>query len=157
MVHRLGALLPLALCLGCYSYRPAPVETLAPGDQVRVLVSRELTDALRDAIPGDARRVEGQVVQPGDTLLLEVAAGVRQVGFHSRTLTQRLGLPRDAVLDVERRRLDRTRTLAVSATAGLVVGAITWKILSGETGGYVNVGPGGPREIVVPLLSVPVR
>jgi hypothetical protein len=139
----------------CYSYVDSSFDTVAPGSEIRVEVDAETATRLQEALSGDLRSVEGHVQSREDgVLLLEVVAATRQVGFQFEALRQTLHLERTEVTNVQLKILDRSRTIAGIALAGVAVGAIAWKALGGNTGGDTSppTGPGPADAWVVPPL-----
>jgi hypothetical protein len=104
--------------------------------------------------------VEGHVQSREDgALLLDVVATTRQVGFRLEALSQTLHVERADVTHVEIKSLDRGRTFAAIGLGGVVLGALTWKALGGDTGGNTSppTGPGpADARVVRPLFKISV-
>lgn len=116
---RLRVLLALALPLatGCYTYTQVGVETVAPGEAVRLHVFEQAVDRL----PAQLERrtqVEGTVVDlDGGRLNLLPELG--------SVTTDPIALPVSDIEAIARRELDRTRTwVAVAVGAALGVGLL---------------------------------
>ncbi|MCY3706701.1 MAG: hypothetical protein OXH08_14575 [Gammaproteobacteria bacterium] len=130
---RLRVLLALVLPLatGCYTYTQVGVETVAPGEAVRLRVFEQAVDRL----PAQLERrtqVEGTVVDldAGRLNLLPELGSVT---------TDPIALPVSDIEAIARRELDRTRTwVAVAVGAALGVGLLL--SIEGEPAGT----SGGP-------------
>ncbi len=140
----------------CYRYVPIATAAAAPGEPVRVYVTREGADGLREVYEVDAAvpTLRGTIVgrDAGD-LLLAVQVAQRQVGFQAIGLEQNVRIPESEILATERRSLNG---LATSAFVGVVAGgvaAILTLILESE--GEPAQPPPEP-DLMVPLISVPV-
>ena len=154
------ALLAALLLSGCFRYVPTPVDMTPPGDDVRLLVTRQGADDLAQVtiVESAAPTVRGTFVErEGASMLLRVPVGQRQDGFHTVSLDQTIRIPVSEILQVERRELDVTKTgfLIAGAIGGSVF--IIRNIMSafGESDGS---DPGGPEEsrIPVPFISIPI-
>jgi hypothetical protein len=121
---------------GCYAYLETPMDAVPPGADVRVQVTRETADRLRDALAADQRSIHGRVRElVDDGVLLEVTTVTRQTGFRFEPLRQTVRLqPADAT-SVELKTLDRGRTISALVLVSVTAGAIAWKALGGRTGG----------------------
>jgi hypothetical protein len=157
------ALALAAQTAACYSYVEVPLESIAPGSEVRVGIGSEASDRLRDALAADQRALEGHVSSAdAGGLLLDVVAATRQLGFQFERLRQTVRLERSDVRYVELKRLDRQRTYIGLGVGALAAGAITFKALSGKTGGDTRPPTGGgtaDARVVRPwlIVSVPFR
>jgi hypothetical protein len=148
--HLAGALLGVVVLLGgCYSYRLVPVEQAPVGETVRARVSATEAERLRDVLGRDERVVEGELLaQPDSAILVAVRTSLVDASVQTH---QRVALPRQGVLELEVRRLDRWKTLAV---AGVVVGAATAVAVSqfNSDKPTENGGKGGSnKSLVLPL------
>ena len=145
-------LLLVALSMGaCHTYQPMPVRELAPGSDVRVRLSGAYADSLAPVLQrDDARVLEGKIVgSAGSSVLLEVPVEQSLRGMRLQTLNQRVEIPETALLETERKRLDRGRTFLAVGAAAAVVGTFVVIQLTKESGGSGNPGTGGPVEAVV--------
>lgn len=161
MTKRRLSLLALAVhTAACYSYVEVPLESVAPGSEVRVGITSQATDRLRDALAADQRALEGQVSSlDSGVLLLDVVAATRQVGFQFERLSQTVRLEREDVRYVELKRLDRKRTYVGVGLGAVTVGAIAWKALGGKTGGDTRPpADGGTADarVVRPWFRIPI-
>ena len=155
--RNLAAVLLLMCTAGCYTFQPVSVAELTTGEGIRAVVSGAFADSLSRILPGHRRIIEGSYVEAdGSSVLLDVPVSAAYKGMRLQTLNQRIEIPVDAFMDIERRKLSRTRTgLAV----GAIVTASTTVIvtqLAGDTGGGVRPGGDGPVDamISVPFLSL---
>ena len=161
-VKVLGPTVTLAAFLlsGCFRYVPTTLDVAPPGEDVRLLVTRQgATDLAQvTTIEGEVPTVRGTLLeQEGSDLLLRVPVGQRRDGFHTVSLDQTVRIPVSEILQVERRELDVTKTGFWVAGA---VGGSAFVIFSimeafGESAGG---DPGGPLEnrLPIPFISVPL-
>ena len=133
-IRRIPGLLLLALPFagGCYTYTQVGVETVAPGEPVRIRVFERAVDRL----PAQLERrtqVEGTIIDLDDgwvNLLPELGS----------VTTDPVALAVSDIETVSRRELSRNRTgLAVAAGAALGVGMLFW--IEGEPAGTGGAGP----------------
>lgn len=141
---------------GCYAYSPVGVEAVSPGENVRARLTIEATESLPATVQGEGRSLEGQLLERDDSgLTLFVPTAVRQRGFYSESLHERVRLGTSDVVELERRELDRPRTYLVAGVAATVVGAIAVQVLSGKTGGNtIDRTDQGPAASVLPLFRI---
>ena len=129
-----GVLLPLApLLAGCSSYRPIELTSVAPGEEIRVVVRDERpadryrrpgADALFKASAVPTFEIEGDLVRlTSDSLTLSIWIGRDYLGTPFETVREEVALPRSEVVRVERRTFSRGRTalLVAGVTAAIVV------------------------------------
>lgn len=148
-------LLSIALILataGCHTYQPASVETVAPGERVRVRVTGAFSDSLATILQrDDARTFEATVVSDTDTsMFLDVPVQQELRGMRFETLNQRVEVPTSAFVDVETKRLDKGRSLLAGGVLAAAIGTFVVIELSKESGGGNLPGnPGGPVDAIV--------
>lgn len=154
------ALLAALLLSGCFRYVPTPVDVAPPGEDVRLLVTRQGAADLAQVtdVEGEVPTVRGTLLERrGAEMLLSVPVGQRRDGFHTVSLDQTIRIPVSEILQVERREFDTPKTAFL--VAGAVGGSafIIFSIMSafGESDGS---DPGGPEEsrIPIPFISVPI-
>jgi len=146
----------LALCAsGCHTFQPTSVAELTPGESVRARVTGAYADSLSAVLSGDTRVIEGSYVEAnGSTVYLDIPVSSSYQGMRLQTLNQRIEVPADAFLDVERKELSKARTgLALGAVVAAGA-AILIAQLSGDTGGGSLPGGGGPVDAIVTTPSV---
>jgi len=151
-----SALSALALLGACYTYVPLETSTLSPGMDVRARVSsnmaRELSPLLNNP---DPRQLNGRVITAGDTLVLEVPSVLQaEVGSSVQTLHQRVSIPRQMLLEVESRTLDRYKTGILAGAAGVIVGGYILRATVLNPGKEGQPGGGGPGELTIPLFRL---
>jgi len=145
----------VACTAGCHTFQPTSLSELTPGEDVRARVTGAFADSLSAILPGDARVVEGTFVEAsGPAVLIDVPVMSSYQGMRLQTLNQRVEIPEDAFVDVERKHLSKSRTglalgAVVAASASIIIAQ-----LSGDTGGGVPPGGGGPVDAVVTTPSV---
>jgi hypothetical protein len=118
------------LCSGCFTYVPADPGSVAPGEDLRVHLTRQ------EALPGLAnvtgelgQSVDGRLVRGDpDQLVLRVPVGTQPGAILTRTLGQDITIPATRVVQLERRQLSRARTgLALAGgAAGLIVALLSF-------------------------------
>jgi hypothetical protein len=144
---------------GCYSNRPATLETLAPGQRVRVTVAPSWGEEITQLLGSSGRTLEGELAQiVGNAFYLSVPSGVRQEGFRFETLHQTIRLEQADVLVIERKQLDRGRTALVMGILATGLTAVLIDTFSGKTGGDTRQPPGEiPSDARVPgrFLRIP--
>lgn len=148
---------PALILSGCFSYMPADLASVFPGEEIRLqLVARGASDLA--AVSGDGGPSVAGMLVGTDTaaIRVRVPVGVVVEGSMTRSLGQEVVIPRSQISDVERRELDRPRTV------GVVAGGVAALLAAVFAYGQLNPSPETPRvpqpeEIRVPLFSVPVR
>lgn len=156
----LPALLIVAggLLAGCYTYTPVRLETVTPPMRVRAHLSPEGTARVAPVV-GARTQLDGRLVEATpEGFFVEVPSAVIQDGMRTETLTQKLLIPREDLLSLQRRQLDRTRTYIFAGVSAVAAAALIYDALSGESGGTVGGVPtsGGP-EARLPIVSIPWR
>ncbi len=144
----------VATLSGCHTFQPASLEDLAPGVGVRARVSGAFADSLRSILPGEDRTLEGTYVEArGTVVYIDVPVMSEYQGMRLQTLSQRIEIPENAFVEIERKNLSKSRTglavgAVVAAGAALVIAQ-----LSGDSGGGAPPGTGGPVDAVVSTPS----
>jgi len=165
MISRSLVLLPLGLLVaastGCYTFRPAEVSDVVPGQDIRMRVTGAFADSLGSMLQReDARVVEGTVVSDGPrSLMLDVTVSNELEGMRLESFSQRVEVPDAAFVEVEIKELSKPRTFGALAAVAGVAAAVVISQFSGESGGAQQPGPGRPVEstISIPLSSWPLR
>lgn len=144
---------------GCYSWRPVDMEALAPGDQLRVELTRPAAAALpAGTFPLGGTTLRGEV-DPGSTsiLVLRVPVGEAREGIVSRTLRQEVEVAPPDVVQLHRRTFEPVRTgLSVAGAAGVVVLLFqAFGDVENEPDPDPPIPPG--EGFRIPILSIPVR
>jgi len=135
---------------GCYTFHPIASEQVTPGTTVRAELTGDGIVKLVDMFGEPRRTVMGEVIQfdgsNGRGLLLSTAVPTptQVAGVANQALRQRIQLEARDFVRIEERRLDRVRTLGLSAavTAGLVSVAVYF--LTGTARGEVDRSPQEP-------------
>jgi hypothetical protein len=143
---------------GCYRYTPVPFETVPPGDNVRVYVSRAAMVDLEEALTESGPVLSGIVARrDNDLLFLRVPVGSRQVGFHSESIDQEVPIPLREITQVERREFNRMGTGAlVAGTIGAAAVVVFLIMEAYGDPGFEN-GCADCVDMRLPFLSVPLR
>jgi len=161
-----GALLGFTLVsalgsTGCYRYVAAPIGSVEPGTEVRLLVDQAgIEQASRvTSIEGPVPWIEGTFLErSSDSLLVRVQVGQRREGFHTVSLDQAIRVPLREVLQAERRVVDWTES-ALLVGGGVGLSAFIILTILDEGLGEQGREPAGPLEslVSVPLFSFPFR
>ena len=147
------------LATGCFTYRPATLEDLEPGETVRAFLTREQVAELDGVLTAQNRRVTGTVVQTTpERLLVDVAVGITRDNTLARPLRQRIALPAATVLDLEKRTLNGFRTtLVVIGAAGVAAALVAWQIEQGDNSpGRDTRDPPDAARVPVIRISIPL-
>ncbi|MBI4540564.1 MAG: hypothetical protein HY704_13770 [Gemmatimonadetes bacterium] len=151
-IGALGLALPLA---ACFSYVPAELESIAPGEMVRARVSPQGAARLEEALGDDNRLLEGEVLEKDDGgLLLSVPVSTRQWGFQMETLKQNVRVSQGEIVEVERKRFDRLKTWGSVGVSTAAVTVLAWRVLGGKSGGETAGKPPPVEDVLIPLLSI---
>lgn len=152
-----GALAAASLT-GCFSYVPADPATVPVGEEIRAHLTRDglaRLEALgREDL--DDPVVAGTLVRrSGDRLSLRIPVS-REAGFVRSDIAQQVTFALEELLRVDRRRLDPARTgLALAGAAGAAT-ALVLLIMGGSEGEDRLPPPGGPDDLRIPLVSIPL-
>ena len=145
----------LPLLVGCYAYTPIEPAAVRPGTSVRARVSGAGAERIAPLLgTSDARLVSGRLLDIRvDTMIVEVPT-IIQASFAGspERLHQRVSIPQSDLLELETRRLDRFRTVALAGSVAIIVGAIAVKALKNDPGTDRPPGGGGGNEARIPLL-----
>lgn len=161
LIKRRSAAVLIALlvlpAMGCYEHVAASTAIGPAGTEVRVLLSdsgyaRIAREVLHD-VPTLKRSVTGELVQANERevlLAVRVWTNERDPG---NALSQRIGIPRADILQLEVKQVDRRKTAVLAVAITLGVTAFVVSLLSGQFGGStVGSGPSGGE-----LRDSPVR
>jgi hypothetical protein len=150
----LPAVLPLLTA--CYVYAPIEPAAVSPGTSVRARVSVAGAQRIAPLLgTADARVLDGTLVDVRpDTMIVQVPTVLQAtVGSSRETLHQRLSIPRSDLLELETRKLDRTRTGIVAGSVALIVGTIVIRSLRNDPGREGPAGNNGGADARVPLAG----
>jgi hypothetical protein len=144
------------LLSGCFNYVQADLGSMSPGEQIRLEVAAQGISDLASISGNSGTSVAGMLVGvDAASIRVRVPVGFTVEGVTTRALGQDVVIPRNQISDVERRELNRPRTI------GMVAGGVA--ALLGAVFAYGAVMdnpeipvPNPPDEIRIPLLSVPV-
>lgn len=147
-------ILATLLLTGCFSYIPVEPAEVEPGLSVRARVNPAAGARLAPLLGAtDARLLDGTVItNASDTLIVEVPTVLTDTREFGRTPNQRLSIARSDLLELEVRRLDRTRTSLVAGAAAIVVGSFLANAMRGEPGKEPLPGGGGTDAIVFRIV-----
>jgi hypothetical protein len=136
---------------GCYVYVPAEVQTVPPGENVRLRVSRGALAELEEVVPGGEPVVRGTLVRrERDRLFVRIPVATRQQGFMSQPITQDVGIAAAEILEFELRRKSNGRTALFVAGTGAVAALVIGTIVAGDRDRVIR-DDGPPDEIRIPL------
>ena len=146
-MKRASVLAIAALALsGCYRYVAETAPDPVAGSDYRAHLTPEGAARLRPLLGVDVIRVDGRVLAVNDTAF-QVAMGATGVTTDPRPVIwsgEQLWIPRSAVERIERRVLDRPRTMRAAAlyTAGVMLAGSVWLSISGRSSEKGGGGPG---------------
>lgn len=153
-MKRIALVTAMLVSTGCYRYTPVEPRAVAPGESVRLVVTREGSRELLEVVDDDraAPFIEGSVDRWDDAdLVLRVSLPRRPEGLASRDLRQMIRVPTGEIVSMERRETDAFATGAL--LAGAVAGSTALVLLIMEAWGQ---GPDGPGDDPVLFFSVPI-
>ena len=141
---------------GCYRYVPADgaangaaigAAVVAPsGADVRVFLTPQGMTALEPRLGPRTAAVVGRVGDVGDGVVTLVVSETRKTdgGAPVRWIGERVAIPTASIARIERRTLDRRRTVLAAALAALAAGATFALLAALSGGGEGEDGAGGP-------------
>jgi hypothetical protein len=154
--------LVLSACLvtsaGCYRYVPTTIDAVTPGDKVRAVLSTEARDNLRSTLGMDVAELEGRLLENnGDAVLLSVPSVRLDNPYGARTLHQNIDVPRQGIVRVDVREVDKFRTYGlIGIGVGAAVFITTRMFTEGEPGSPNGNGGEPPEHITGVLFRVPI-
>lgn len=142
---------------GCYTYSAMAPEAVQPGANVRARITADQADRASELLGTESRILQGVVVRSdAEALILSISAVVGTTGLQVQRLRQNLPIPPSALLELEVRRLDKTRTAAVVAGAAAVAGYLVYEAFD-TGGGSPGRGRGEGELARIPLFVIPLR
>ncbi len=125
LTRALAVSLLLSPSAGCYAYRRVDLADVRPGQQVRARVTPEAAAHLVPLLGRNSPVLQGSVlVNTSDAVMLLVPVAVQSVGAAGlQTINQRVSVPTPDFIEVELKRLDRTRT-ALLVGAGVAAAGV---------------------------------
>lgn len=144
---------------GCYSYVPTRLESVQPGESVRLRLSPEEAERLEAIRLTDVRLMDAVFLRGDpDEVLVETTVGRLDPQRGTRPLVQRVNIALGQIIEVESRQRDNLKTGAAVGAAGIAVGVGIAAALKGGFGQRSNEGEGpaeAPRFPIVLRLSLP--
>lgn len=144
---------------GCYSYVPTRLESIQPGESVRLRLSPEEAERLEAIRLTDVRLMDAVFLRSDpDEVLVETTVGRLDPQRGTRPLVQRVNIALGQIIEVESRQRDNLKTGAAVGAVGIGVGIGIAAALKGGFGGNSNEGEGpaeAPRLPIVLRLSLP--
>lgn len=137
------------LAAACHHYTPVDPADVAPGDELRVFMTRDAAAGLAPVVAADARRVDGRLVRWGERRIVLRVPQVAEPAYaaYARRLSQEVRVAAADIVSVEVRELDRLRTGALAAAVAGAVGFALVELLSGESRPGEPTPPEPPQEI----------
>lgn len=109
----------------CYAYRPASLEGLRAGTDVRARISSAEADRLRSVLGREDRVLDGKVAgADGEGLLLSVPMATSSGVAYTGRMRQRLRIPQTEIVELEVRQLERWKTGGLVAAGALLLGLL---------------------------------
>lgn len=138
-----------ALMTGCYTYPARPLSEVSPMAVVSAQISDVGRVALAERVGSGVARIDGEVVQNGDTAIRLMVTEVRFLnGLSNKWQGQELTLRPQDVRSVSQRTFSRQRTVAaviIGALAAAAIFAVGFTgLFSGDPGGDK---PGEPPPV----------
>lgn len=148
MRNRRIFLVLVALLPGCYRYIPEPAIEPVPGAEYRAYLTASGTEQMKPVLGQDVVYFGGRAVAVRDTIF-EFAMGSTVKRSDPRPTIwagERIAVPRGALERIERREMDRRRTVRAAAlfTAGTFVVGSIWLGVSGKSSGSGGGPPTNP-------------
>ncbi len=145
---RTGPFLLVLLALpstGCYTFEPMPVESLAPGVDVRAHVDSTQVDRI-GRLTGDPRAtVQGQFLGSSpDSLVLALWRMDVPTGIDFNPGRIQVPLPRAGVFEVAEKKISYLKTGAVIAALSGVAALVIHALWQGTGGGIPGSPPADP-------------
>lgn len=133
---------------GCFAYHEVPPASIAPGDEVRITVDREVALDLAEQT-GDVRtNVAGRVTEQTDATSVGLSFAVAGSEFRDFA-----ALPRTGIVRIEERRLSALRSAGLAALTG-VVAAIVLSVTEGGDNNGDGEAPPVNQQVRIPLIRV---
>jgi hypothetical protein len=146
----------MLLC-GCFSYVPAQLETVPPGQDVRVYLTRqglaelpEMPDQSEPFVTGTLVRREEQRV------FMRVPVARIQQGFYQSEVGQDISFPAVEIVQLQQRKLNPVGTGFLIAGTAAATTALVFVIMDAFRGEDPD-DPPVVDEIRIPFFSLPVR
>lgn len=137
---------------GCYSYVPAEPGRIPPRSDVRAYVTADQASRLDPLVVRGERVVEGELLENGAADLLLLVPVSRDIpGARVESLHQRVLVSSADIVQLELRRLDRTRTGLLIAGGAALIGGVLITQLTGDSGGGTVEPPPVPPENRIPV------
>lgn len=144
--ERILLVVGVLLATGCYTYVPTRLETVQPGEAVRIRMSPEAAERLEPVRLTDLRIMDGILVeQNSGELFVDTSVGQLDRERGARAFTQRVNVALGEVIEVELRQRDNLKTGALLGGLGVAAGIALVASLQ-DGGGLVRPDPGGETE-----------
>jgi hypothetical protein len=145
----------LLLAPGCYSYVPTDMSLVPPGENLRLLVTREGSEEVARIMDSNELRptVRGQFMgREGQSLLLQIPVSRDPEGIR-QNINQVVRIPEGEVLTVDRRQLDRGKS-ALLVGGSVAVGAFLFNQIFDVfgSGGREGVDP----DLYIGMFRIPI-
>ena len=155
--RKLSSLLAvLTFAGGCYSYHVVPVNEVAPGQDVRVRISAAEAVRLGELIERGDRSLDGRLLENSDSQVVLGISSVTQttaltaVQDPSGQLFQRIAVPREGLLELEVRTLDKRRTGIMVGLLAAVSATVAYTQFNHQSA-INEKGKGGGQVIRIPV------
>lgn len=140
------------LLSGCYTYSDVGLPQVPLGVDVRAQVTNAVADSVAPLLGYRSTTLEGTVLRRGPQgLLLRVPGKTVPTGTGVQRYYQRISLTPTEVLDLQTRRLNTGRTLALVAVGAAAVIYFVAQAFSGSNGGSTTPPPPVQRAHRVPI------
>jgi len=155
----LGPALAVCALAACYSYRVAPIDQVATGTAVRVRISPAEAARVGPILGREDRILEGELLakEADNSFMVAVPTGSGADAAGAGPMHQRITIPRDGLVELEVRRLDKWRTAGVIAVGAVAATAVAAAAFGGLNSPF-GLGKGDTdRMTPFGLFTIPVR
>jgi hypothetical protein len=154
-VRASAAVLAATFLSGCYTWVPVELDAVpAAGPELRVFMSRRALADVPEGIPVSANYVSGRLErQTQDSILIQVPVSRTVDAPGALDLRQNVFLPKNEIVDLQFRQLNRRKTVMALIGGGALATALLTVVVS--SGGEPDEQPTFPSEIRIPLLAFP--
>lgn len=131
---------------GCFNYIPSEPAAVPPGQRVRVYVTREALTRLGDLpVDNNGSVLNGTLVRAEPaSLVVRLPVTTRRAGFNMEVLGQDVFIPRDQILQLERREINKPLTVILTTAGTAALAGMVVLIMTGARQGEQQpIPPGG--------------
>ncbi|MEX2531998.1 MAG: hypothetical protein WD960_14615 [Gemmatimonadota bacterium] len=149
----LSLFLTVALLSGCYVHTATDMETVRPGDSVRLVITDAAVERLREGSAQIVEEMQGSLISASeDSLTIERRIGQEFRGSSFQKVRQRITVSHTEVRAVQAPELHTARTALLSGGIAVVAVFLISELIDfhGGSPGSVDHGPSSNAPSVVP-------